>query len=513
MLYTQNISFWSDNLTKKVYPTLNQDIKTEVLVIGGGISGITVATMLKEKGLKTVLIEANQIISGASANTTAKITAQHRIKLNELIKKCGKELAKQYLSANINAIDIIQKNIKEHNINCDFKRTYSCVITEKKDKIQDLEKEAEATNLLGINATYIDNPQFDATKNANILAALKYYNQAQFNPAKYLNKLAEDFNDNENYFIYENTRAIDITKGKPNIVFTDKKFKILADYVVLATHFPFYDRPGLYFTRLYPQRSYIYSFTAENTFSEGMFITAENGYSLRSVPYNNENLILIGGGNHDCGKGYFLEKNYKDLQETAKKLFTVKKFLWKWSSQDYSTPDNLPYAGLLTSSFKGIYTMTGYDKWGMTNATAAADIICSLILQKDNPYKDAYSPHRMAKSFYTIGKYLGKNSKTIYRLFKGRIKKLKSNITIKKGEGRLVKLNKNRAGIYKDDKNNNHIIKSVCSHMGCGLTFNDAEKTWDCPCHGSRFDIDGNIIEGPATKPLKKLKKSNYNNV
>lgn len=504
----QNNSFWQHGFEKKNYPMLNNDIKTEALVIGGGLSGITAAYLLNERGVQTTLIEADKLMSGVSMYTTAKVTAQHGLRLDKIIKKSGRNIAKLYAEANSNAIDLIEKLIAENNGNCNFKRTYACVVTESKNYIDQLKKEAEAALTLGIKAEYISNPSFDALKNANVLGAVKFYNQAQFNPVLYMEMLANKFCEKGGE-IYEYTRAVDIVKAKTNYVVTDKGHKIFANNIIIATHFPFYDKRGLYFTRLYPQRSYLYTFTAQDDFKEGMFITAEQGYSLRSHPYNGENLLFIGGCNHDTGSGYFLESCFKKLENYANRLFKVKEFLWKWSAQDYSTPDNLPYAGLLCKTLPGVYVMTGYDKWGMTNATAAAVTITGLITENESPYKAAYSPRRFPDSFNTVFNFLGKNVKTGYKLISGKLKFLPSKCIVKNNEGRLIKINGKKAGVYRDNDGNIHIVEAVCRHMGCTLSFNDAEKTWDCPCHGSRYDIDGNIIEAPTVKPLEYLNDGN----
>jgi glycine/D-amino acid oxidase-like deaminating enzyme/nitrite reductase/ring-hydroxylating ferredoxin subunit len=508
-----NTSLWEEYKSNNSYPRLESDISADVLVIGGGMSGITCAAMLKSRNISTTLIEAKRIINGVSSNTTAKITSQHDIRLNEILNKSGFNKAKMYAQANENAIEYIENTVTRNNIECGFKKTYACVITEREDKIKSLESEYEAAVRLGINAEMMLNPEFNATKNAEIEAALKFFNQAHFNPVPYLDYLAQNFCDNDKYRIYENTRAVDIIKDnhKPYKVITDNGVKISAHTIVIATHFPFFDKRGLYFTKLYPSSSYIYSFTAEDGFNEGMFITAEEGYSLRSYIHNGENVILIAGENHDTAKGGYFEKHYQDLKKKAEQLFKVNKFMWKWFAQDYATPDKLPYAGILCKSMPNVYVMTGYDKWGMTNSTAAAKIVSDKIAEGRSPCEEAFSPQRIFRSFYYLGNYFYKNFKTVFTLIGGRLKRLPHRSNIKKDESRLMKINGIRVGIYRDNDGVIHTVKSTCRHMGCQLYFNDAEKTWDCPCHGSRYDIDGNIIEGPATKPLHKFSKDSQN--
>jgi glycine/D-amino acid oxidase-like deaminating enzyme/nitrite reductase/ring-hydroxylating ferredoxin subunit len=510
-----NVSLWEEYKSRTGYPTLERNIETNVVIIGGGISGATCAYMLKKRGVTCVLLEAVAIAGGVTGNTTAKITSQHDLKLHNLIKRSGQNIAKMYAQANEKAIDFIESVVVENNIECNFKRTFACVVTEREDYIKKLEAEYNAAVKLGINADMQLNPEFTALKNAAIEAGLKYYNQAQFNPMVYVQDLVKLFHGG-GCRVFENTRAVDITKenGGRYKVATDTGFTVTADYVVAATHFPFYDKRGLYFTKLYPETSYICSFTAKEDFGEGMFKTVEeDGYSLRSYTHNGENIILIAGEYHDTGKGGFTEKNYAALQKKAEALYQVNKFLCKWSAQDYATPDNLPYAGPVCRTMPNVYLMSGYDKWGMTNSTAAAKIISDIITNGESEFAPAYCPQRVFKSFYTLGNYLAKNIKIMATLIGGRLKRLPKRSNIKRSESRLMTINGKRVGIYRDEQGVIHTVQSTCRHMGCQLYFNDAEKTWDCPCHGSRYDIDGRIIEGPATKDLKKYeskdKKSN----
>ncbi|NLK17090.1 MAG: FAD-dependent oxidoreductase [Clostridiales bacterium] len=507
----QNVSLWMETSTKKSYPKLQRHMSVDAAVIGGGLAGITVAYLLKRQGLSTCVLEAREIGGGVTGNTTAKITAQHGLKLDSLIKKNGLKAAKQYAEVNSQAIGFMEKLALSLNIDCDFKRTFSCIITEDVARTQDILKEAEAAQRLGIEAEYYHRPSFEATRNADIKAAVKFFNQAQFHPLKYLYGVAEGFHDGTSCNIYEGTRATDIEKGKVNKVITEEGLVISAKYVVVATHFPFFDKRNLYFTKLYPERSYVMSFIAEEGFSEGMYKTAEEGFSLRTHALEDgRQLILLAGGYHRTGSGCYMMKNYLDLEKTAQRLFTVKESLWKWSAQDYSTPDGLPYAGQIACAMPNVFVMTGFDKWGMTNSTAAAMVISDFISSGYSPYLAAYNPLRPLKSFASFFTYLGKNIATMGRLIGGRLSRLPSKAIVKKGEARLINMKGVRTGVYRDEEGKVHVVKAVCSHMGCQLKFNDAEKTWDCPCHGSRYDLEGKVIEAPTKKALTRIEKGNF---
>lgn len=510
MSFNQNIPLWAATSSKKSYPALGRHICVDAVVIGGGISGITAAYLLKKQGLSTCLLEAKEIGSGVTGHTTAKITGQHGLRLDTIIRRNGLKAAKQYAEINSQAIGFIEKLASSLEIDCDFERTFSCIITEDSAYTQDILKETEAAHRLGIEAEYYHHPDFDATKNADVKAAVKFFNQAQFHPLKFLYGVAEAFHDGSGCHIYEGTRAVEIEKGKVNKVVTDSGLAISAKYVVVATHFPFFDKRNLYFTKLFHERSYIVSFTAEDGFTQGMYKTAEDGFSLRRyMMEDGTNLILLAGGYHKTGSEEYMAKNYLDLENTARRLFNVKEFKWKWSAQDYSTPDMLPYGGQISCTMPNVFVMTGYDKWGMTNSAAAAIIISDLISSGDSPYLAAYNPLRPFKSFATLFNYLGQNVATMYKLVSGRLSRLPRKAIIKKGEARLLNMKGTRTGVYRDESGKVHAVEAVCTHMGCQLKFNDAEKTWDCPCHGSRYDIHGKVIEAPTKKNLIRIEKGN----
>ena len=495
-------SYWIKSTKKTDYPTLENDIKADAAVIGGGIAGLTCAYLLKKQGLNVVLIESNSIINGTSGHTTAKITSQHSLIYDRLLKKTGRDNTVLYAKANEEAIDFIEQTVKEKNIECNFKRTPSYVITQQDKYINKIKKETVAALLAGLNAEYLTKIPLPI----NIKAAVKFNNQAQFHPKRYLLALAKEI-EGDDSFIFEHTKAVNIVRGNVNRIITDKEHCIYAKHIIVATHFPFYDKPGLYFTRLYPERSYIVAFKINSTFGEGMYITAEdNGFSLRSQNFGKDEIVLLAGESHRAGCGTNFNSHYTALINKAEKLFEVKEILYRWSAQDYATPDGVPYAGRLSPIMPDVYVATGFDKWGMSNGTAAAMIISDIIIKGGSVYEDVYNPCRMVNSFSTVFKFIIKNAITFFELIFKRFRFLSKTENIKNGEAKIIKYKNNKVGAYRDGEGNLHMVKTVCTHLKCRLNFNDAEKTWDCPCHGSRFDIDGNIIECPATLPLLKHK-------
>lgn len=495
-------SYWIESTPKTDYPSLNEDIKVDVAIIGGGIVGITAGFLLKKQGTKVAVIEASRIVQGATGFTTAKITSQHHLIYDKIIDSMGIDLAKQYADANESSIEFIEDMANELNINCDFKRLPAYMYTEEQKYTKDIEKETEAALKLGIKAKYIDKLPI----NLSIKSALVFENQAQFHPRKYLLPIAEKIPGDGSH-IFENTEVVEIEKENLIKLITNNGKHVTASKVIIASHFPCYDGMGLYLTRLKPQRSYVIGTSIKEKFPNGMFINAEDpGRSLR-VQYDGENqLVLVGGEGHKTAHGDSFKEHYDNLEKFSKSIFEVKDVLYRWSTQDYITLDKVPYVGNLTSLEYNIYVATGFGEWGMTNGTAAARLLTDKILGKDNPFEDVFNPSRSFtgaayKELFTV------NFDVAKELIISKIKSGENEINIKCGEGKIVELEGDKYGAYKDEEGNLHIVDITCTHVGCELKWNDAEKSWDCACHGSRFTYDGNILEGPATHKLNHYKE------
>ena len=496
-------SYWIDSTSETNYPTLEKDIKVDIAIIGGGITGITTALLLKNEGIKIALIEADKIVQGTTGHTTAYVTSQHDIMYNKLINSVGIEKAKQYADANEGAIDFIEDMVRKYNIDCDFCRLPAYIYTTDENYIDTIREEAKAAKSLGIKASYIEKLDLPFS----VKGALCFENQAQFHPRKYLLKVAENISGNGSQ-IYENTRAVDIEHGDLYTVITDTGFKVIAPIVVLASHFPFYDGLGLYFARLRPQRSYVIAAKIKDELPKGTFVDAgEEGWYFRSQNYKDGKMIIIGGQDHKTAHGDNLMEHYVNLENYAKENFKVEKFLYRWSTQDYITIDGVPYVGNLTSASKNIYVATGYGEWGMTNGTAAANIIRDIIVKGESPYREVYNPSRNT-SVEGVKSFAKENFDVAKELIKGKLQIGQYNIELEKDEGKIVELEGKRYGAYRDKKGELHIVDITCTHIGCELKWNNAERSWDCPCHGSRFTFEGDIIEGPAVTKLNHYTES-----
>lgn len=474
-------SVWSESCKFRKREALNKDIKTDVLVIGAGIAGILTAYMLKQKGREVVVIDAAEIASGNTKNTTAKITSQHDLIYSKLITEFGEEKARQYAKANELAIKKYKEIIEDKRIECDFEEKPAYVYS--LNEVDVLKEEVEAAKNLGIDAEFVQ----EANLPFKIKGALKFNNQAQFNPLKFLKGISNEL------VIYENTRALEI---KENLVVTSGG-NITANNIVVATHYPIMNAPGYYFMKMHQERSYVLAL--ENTSEiDGMYIDLnKEGYSFRT--YNN--LLLLGGISHRTGEN---EEggSYDELRKVAKRLYPKAKEKYYWSAQDCMTIDGIPYIGRYSSETPNIYVATGFNKWGMTSSMVSAMIISDMILEKENDFSEIFSPRRFDLSL-SINNIANDLIETAKNFIAQKVYIPSSEIEhIKNGHGGIIEYNGEKVGVYKDKEGKEFFVSTKCTHLGCQLSWNADELTWDCPCHGSRFDYKGRLIGSPATKDL-----------
>jgi len=499
-------SYWIDSTDNNTdFPKLQEDVKTDVTVIGGGISGITTAYLLAQAGMSVVLLEAGNLLQGTTGHTTAKITAQHDLIYDQLIRQEGVEKAALYYQANAEALQFVRQTVRQNNIECGLLDQDAYVFTNSVDYIQKLQAEASAYETLGIPSSFMDRIQLQVPS----VAALKMDNQAQFHPLRYLNALINAFQEKGGQ-IYEHTTAIDIEEGvEPNVV-TNNGFKVACKHVAICSHFPFFDGMGFYFARMHAERSYVLGITTADEYPGGMYISAEEPKrSIRSAKSEDgRNLLLISGQTHKTGQGVCTINHYETLESYAKQHFQVEDITYRWSAQDLVTGDKIPYIGNLTSSSPNIYVATGYKKWGMTSGTAAGMMISDLIQEKQNRYVELFSPSR-SLSLNTLKTLVADNFDVAKHLISGKLEMVhRKPEELAPDEGGVVSVHGRRAGGYRDSEGKLYLVDTTCTHMGCEVEWNDGERTWDCPCHGSRFSFEGEVMEGPAERPLKTLSTS-----
>ena len=472
-------SIWSQEARLKNFGQLKNDISVDVAIIGGGLAGILTAYRLKKQGVDSIIIEANEICSGQTKNTTAKITSQHGEIYNKITKHYGSELAEQYAVANENAIKEYEKIVKQNNIKCDFEKKNAYLYSTDNDN--NLEKEYISASGVGIDCYMTDKVNLPI----KTTGALVFKNQAQFNVLKFVSGIIDGLN------IYEHTRA---TKIVGNTVYTQNA-KINAKRIVVATHYPFINFPSFYFLKMSQERSYLLALERKGVEFDGMYIGIEKS-SLSFRAYND--YILLGGSAHRTGV-MPSDKPFDMLTKNANKLYPYHKIITKWSAQDCVSIDNIPYIGKFGGEKSNIYVATGFAKWGMTSSMVSADIISNMICDIPCDYSEVFSPKRFNIS--AGAKNILINTTETVKGFSSHLKKADGNIhDIPIGTAKEISYNGKKTGAYKDEHGRVYIVTLKCPHLKCKLNWNESTKTWDCPCHGSRYNYKGELIDNPAQK-------------
>ncbi len=476
-------SYWQKTTTLTENNSFLGESDCDVVIIGAGMAGILTAYKLKTLGKNVIILDASHTASGQTRNTTAKITSQHGLIYHKLIGNLGIEKARQYAVANEKAITEYATIIKEHTISCDFNFTTAGLYAY--EDTQSLELEKAAAEMLGISCEYSKDNELPFKTSGT----LTFENQAEFHPLKFLEGISKDLT------IYNNSR---VTKVENNTVYTDNG-KINAKHIVFTCHYPFVNFPGFYFLRMYQERSYVLAL--ENTQKMNSMYIGIDGDKLSFRKYGD--LMLLGGSGHHSG--YNKEGGQYDyLSKTAKEFWKDSKEITHWSAQDCMTLDNIPYIGRFSPSKPNWYVATGFNKWGMTSSMVSSMIISDLICGKENEFAEVFNPHRLNLSM-SVGNILKNVYVSAVNLSKSFLTyPLKSENDVSEGNADIVHYHGKKTALYKENKDNIHAVSPRCSHLGCQLVWNPEEKTWDCPCHGSRFTKDGECINEPAQSDLKK---------
>ena len=540
-------SYWIDSVKdRKKFKPLEENIKTDVCIIGGGLTGLSTAYNLSQYKIRTVLVEKDEICKQTSGNSTAKITSQHGLIYKYLTDSKGKDFARKYYEVNERAIRNIKDIIDKENIDCNFEYQPAYVFTQKVQEVQKIKDEVEAVNAFGGRAKFIEAKDIELNKlnseeyvensdeklkisgdniekeNLNLerdvvkekmkqvlpikaIAGIEFENQAQFNPYKYGMALARICSDS-GVKIYEYTKAVyvDIEDDDEYYVITlENGYKIKAKYLVVATKYPIINIPGFYFIKMYQSTSYAVAMQTKEKLFEGMYISSEEPIiSLRTAKFGNDYLLIVVGFDHKTGTDIDLSNSYKYLEEVAKSLYPTGNIKYHWNTEDCITLDKIPYIGEYSKMWENAYVATGFNKWGITTSNIAAEIITDKILGEKNEYEEIFKSTRLEPI---------KNIKEVTNMVKESVNSLvvkklevpqEEAKQIQNGEGKIVEVNGQKIGVYKNEDGEIYKVNPVCKHLGCELSWNNLDKTWDCPCHGSRYDYKGNLIYGPSVKSL-----------
>lgn len=542
-------SYWIDSVKdQNKFGALEENIKTDICIIGGGLTGLNTAYNLSKYKIRTVLLEKDEICKQTSGNSTAKITSQHGLIYKYLTDSKGQDFARKYYEANENAIRNIKSIIDKEEIDCDFEYQPAYVFTQKVQDVQKIKDEVEAVNNFGGRAKFIEAKDIEINKlnsveyvenkgeklkisgdniekeNLNLerdvvkermkqvlpikaIAGIEFENQAQFNPYKYGNALAKICSDS-GIKIFEHSKVIDVDTEDGDeyyIITLENGCKIKSKYVVITTKYPIVNIPGFYFVKMYQSSSYAIAMQTKQRLFEGMYINSEEPtISLRTAKFGDEYLLIVVGFDHKTGAQIDLSNSYRYLEEVAKSLYPEGKIKYRWNTEDCITLDKIPYIGNFSNLWENTYVATGFNKWGITTSNIAAEIITDKILGQENEYEEIFKSTRLEPI---------KNIKEVTNMVKESVNSLVTKKLelpqeeanqIQNGEGKIVEVNGQKIGIYKNNEGEVYKVNPVCKHLGCELSWNNLEKTWDCPCHGSRYDFKGNLIYGPSVKNLDK---------
>lgn len=503
------LSYWNKTAEKKQYPRLNESIETDILIVGGGITGITCAYCLAKKGAKPVLIEAGGLCDGTTGNTTGKVSIQHDILYSTLLKKYGIETAKMYADSQTEAVDFVRNLVAQAKIDCQFRENTAYIFANEEKDIGKLEEEYRTARQLGIDAEFTEKSNFPPDN----YAMLGFRNQAVFHSVRYVEfvaMLAQTLGAQ----IYCDTKAIKVEDGDVKKVICENDLVVKAKHLVMATQYPIYDGPNLFYSRLYAKRAYGIAVRPKKEWPDGSYInTSEPTRSIRTHEERGSRILILVGENHATGRGEDnMELHFENLVQYAERIAGVEELLAKWSAQDYDTPDQIPYIGRL-SDHSNIYIASGYKKWGLSTGTLAGNMISELITEGNCRYESLYSRKR-ADYTTSLGTAVSEFMGSVGELIKSKLEKTENLENLKQGEGRVIRYDGQKAGIYRGMDDRVTILDITCTHMGTELNFNVAEKSWDCPAHGGRYSaITGNLLEGPPKDCLKILYRGNYSDL
>jgi glycine/D-amino acid oxidase-like deaminating enzyme/nitrite reductase/ring-hydroxylating ferredoxin subunit len=495
-----NSPLWLDGAETE-YPAVDGALDVDVAVVGAGITGTTTAYLLKRAGKSVALLESDRVCAGATGYTTAKLTVGHSLVYRTLIDTLGIETASRYARSNQQAIESVARLVDEGRLDCDFERASNYVYTESPDSAREIEREVEAARRAGVDAHLTAETDLPYA----VAAAIRVDHQAQFHPWKYVSGLAALVRGDGSH-VLEQTRATGVETGEPCRVETSRG-TLRAGHVVIATQLPFTDR-GLFFAKAHPIKSYAIAARVEQERApRGMYISVDQPTrSVRSTPAGDGRILIVGGESHRPGEERNPGLRYGRLEAFLRDRFGVDAPEWKWSTHDYVPLDKLPYIGRLRRGDDRVLIATGYAKWGMTKGTIAAEILTAAILGEPNEHASLYDAQRRELR-HSATAFLKENGRVGVAFFRDRLRSPDGQATIdalEPGEGAVTRLGRKQVAAYRDDAGTLHLLSARCTHLGCIVGWNAADRAWECPCHGSRFAADGTLVQGPATADLAR---------
>lgn len=497
----QPTSLWQATVEATDYPRLRGQVSVDVAIIGGGLAGISAATFLKDAGKSVAVLEARRVGQGVTGHTTAKVTALHGLIYDKLIRNFGVERARAYADANRTAINEVRRLVAEHAIDCDPKTTTAYTYTEDESEREAFSAEVQAARQVGLAVE----PVTDTPLPFRVAAAIKLGDQSQFHPLKYLLALASRVPTGDSH-LFEQSRVLSYEPGSPSKVVTASG-EVIAKDVILATNFPIGDK-ALYSFRMKPMRSYVLGVRLPAglypELKDSMLLGTSPGNSVRTQEDGDGTVLLLGGEGHVTGEGGSTTERYLRLERWATERFGGHEVEFRWSAHDQQTLDGAPYIGKAGPGLEHLFVATGFGGWGMTHSTISGMLLRDLIVGRQNPWSEVYSPTRI--NLHGVVDLLETGVRSTRHLVVDRLM-ADDQWSVERGSGEVVRDGGRMVALYRDDQGELTRLSAACTHLGCVVSWNDAERSWDCPCHGSRFEAGGEVIQGPAIKPLERLER------
>ncbi|WP_395758441.1 FAD-dependent oxidoreductase [Streptomyces althioticus] len=483
-------------------PALADNLDVDVAVIGGGIAGLCTAWELARAGRGVAVLEADRLAAGVTGHTTAKVTALHSLVYDKLRRTRGSEGARLYARSQAEAIERTAGVVEELGVACEWERRASYTYVTDADRVDEVRAEARAAREAGLPASFVTETGLPFP----VAGAVEVPEQAQFHPRKYLLALADDI-EAHGGLLFEDTTVLGLEEGEPCRLSTSTGASVTARDVVVATHYPVFDR-ALLFTRLSPRRELVVAGPVPAELDPaGMYITPYGGSrSVRTAPYGDDasrRLLVVTGEHFTPGTGD-TRARFDRLARWARRHFPGVELTHFWATQDNDPTDTVPLVGPLHQGAGHTYVATGFGGWGMSGGMMAGRLLTARITGGECAWADLYDPRRVASAVREAPAFLKHQAQVAKHFVGDRLRPSPPVEALPPGEGAVVRTESGRLAVYRDDDGALHAVSARCTHMGCLVDFNAAERAWECPCHGSRFDTEGNVVQGPATKPLER---------